>query len=330
MKVERLAALVLGIFLFFNPVALADSVVPNNIVSLNVTLVNQDPYPAEPGEYVSLVFKVENEGLREAENVVFELVPEYPFSLDYGVNGVNDLGTINGMQGEENAYLIKYKVRVDKDAIDGENEIEIKYTYGSGGSFHKKVFYIEVSDPKTAFEVVMEDYSEDSTTFAIANIGTNTAYSLIVKVPEQEGYSVTGSSADIIGNLDAGDYTLTSFQISSAASGNRTVTAPGGFKPRSFNEDEANEGEESSAFSVKKEIKIELSYTDELGIRRTMNKQVTVDMTSSMSTGFSRSSVQEQTSSGGDGLMYIGVGMGGIAAIAVGFSLLHRKRKPKE
>ena len=36
---------------------------------LKITYMNQDPYPAQPGSYVDILFKVENYGSEKAENV---------------------------------------------------------------------------------------------------------------------------------------------------------------------------------------------------------------------------------------------------------------------
>ena len=42
------------------------------------------------------------------------------------------------------------------------------------------------------------------------------AYAVKVSVPEQEGYKVSGSSSTIVGNLQKGDYTIASFNVTSA------------------------------------------------------------------------------------------------------------------
>lgn len=324
-----LAMLVITSILLMNPMVNADSNSTSVIdgVSLEVTWVNQDPYPAEPGGYVNLLFKVENEGIQKAENVIFELMPKYPFSLDSGVSAIKDLGTIGSLQKNQNAYLLKYKVRVDEDAIDGENEIGIEYKYGSGQATYPKTFNITVSDPKTDFEVVMQDSSESSTTFAIANIGKNTAYSLIIRIPEQPNYRATGVSASVIGNLDAGDYTLASFQITST-SFNATGATSGELPRRPFMQ-ETNVSE-TGLSGTRNEINVELSYTDELGIRRTIQKEVKSDFTATTISGISARMAQSSQTSGGDGLLYIGIGAAGIIAISAIFMLWHRKKKPKK
>jgi hypothetical protein len=270
---------------------------------LNISIVNQDPYPAEPGGYVDLMFKLENWGTDSASNVAVQLLPAYPFSLDPGVNDTVSIGTINGFQTDEKAAMVKYKVRVDKDAVDGTSEIKVLYTYDSGISV-EKTFDVSVSNPRTDFDVVVQDITSPSVTLAIANIGAHDGYAVIVGIPDQDAFRATGTSRTILGNLNAGDYTLATFQVipmsQGSSTGNRNLT-------------------------------VEISYTDALGIRRTVDKDVRLDMTPlATNRTFTRSGQGQfgTSSSSGNGLLYIGIGVAGIAVIAAFFIL--RKRKGKK
>ncbi len=98
-------------------------------------LVNQIPDPAEPGKYVELRWKVENFGSKDAENVIVELLPEYPFSLDPGISAVQKIGSVWGRQIGEKGVIIFYKVRVDKDAVEGNNQIKLRYSLDNGVSW---------------------------------------------------------------------------------------------------------------------------------------------------------------------------------------------------
>jgi len=312
----------------------------NKDVSLKTTFVNQDPYPAEPNGYVNLVFKLENWGTEKAENAVFELLPEYPFSLDTGVSATKELGTINGLQTNQNAFLIKYKVRVDKDAIDGENEIGVKCTYNyaaENGVVVTDKFNVTVSNPRTDFDVVVQDSTTASTTLAIANIGANTGYSLIVRIPEQQNFRVTGTYASIIGNLNAGDYTLVSFQITqntdianfSSTRGN--ITLPQGGLPPSQSRTFTNRTITNTSLIRGGNLAVEIAYTDTLGIRRTVQKEVSLNMGDMTRAGTRTQSTQttqgSQLQIPSGGLMYIGIGIVGIIIIVVIFRFRRRKKK---
>ena len=108
-------------------------------------LLNQNPDPAEPGRYVEVRFKVENIGMADANNVVFELLPEYPFYLDPGATGQLRLGDVAARQVGDDAYVLYYKLRVDKNAVEGKNQIRIRYSTDNGASWKMlDPFYIRV------------------------------------------------------------------------------------------------------------------------------------------------------------------------------------------
>ncbi|MFH1511707.1 MAG: COG1361 S-layer family protein [Candidatus Woesearchaeota archaeon] len=101
-------------------------------ITESTTLVNQDPDPAEPGGYVEVRFKVENIGTEDASDLVFEVVPEFPFSLDPGQSSRVRLGDIYARQVGEDAYVVYYRLRVDKNAVEGNNELRVRYSLDNG------------------------------------------------------------------------------------------------------------------------------------------------------------------------------------------------------
>jgi len=280
---------------------------------LRATFVNQDPSPADPGAYVNLLFKIENRGTKSAENATLELIPEYPFSLDPGVSAVTNLGTINGLQSGENAFLVKYKLKVDENAVNGDNEIKLKYYAGDGSVYKIATYNVSVSNPRTDFDVI----AQDSTTLAIANIGANTAYSVVVKIPKQENFVVSGASASIIGNLDAGDYTLTTFEISSTDTAN--VSSMRGMPTETTN----------TSMNRERNLTVEISYTDLLGIRRTVQKEVSFGFASGSATSISTIQANQSSTSiiGNSGLTYIAIGIVGIVVVVAFLKIRKRKKK---
>jgi hypothetical protein len=265
---------------------------------LTSTFVSQNPIKASQGEYVNLLFKIENIGTQSAGNVTVTLLPEYPFSLDPGVSAVKSLGTISGAQNQDNSsFYVNYKLKVDKDAVDGDNEIKLKFSEDDGSSYNLDSFNISVLNPRTDFDVVVQD----SSTLAIANVGSNVASAVIVRIPNQQNFRVNGSSAVILGNLNAGDYTLATFQISSVRGSNST-----------------NGGN----------LTVEISYTDTLGIRRTIEKDVPYGFSfSGVGNITGRFAQGNQTLLPSSGLLYIIVGVVGIVIIATVIKIRSRKKK---
>jgi len=285
-----------------------------DMVHLKTTFVNQNPTSAVTGEYVDLLFKIENLGTEDAENVTFELLPQYPFSLDPGVSAKQYLGTITGLQRGDNAYLVKYKLKVDKDAVEGDNKIKIKYSYGDGNAYDVQTYNVSVSNSRTDFDVVVQDQS----TLAIVNIGANTAQSVIVRIPNQPNYRVNGTSATIIGNLNAGDYTLATFQIISTRASNI-----------SSNVSNVPPNIPSSISSEPSNLTVEISYTDTLGIRRTVDKNVSYGFSVSgfNATGRTFTRTGESLLSVSNGILYIIIGVVGIVIIVVFIKIRSRKKK---
>ncbi len=92
--------------------------------AINIIPQRYEPSPAQPGEYLSIWINVENIGNEKAENLLVVLVPTYPFFLDEGENATTEIKTLEGMDNS----VIKYKVRIAADAVEGENELIIKYS----------------------------------------------------------------------------------------------------------------------------------------------------------------------------------------------------------
>ena len=111
---------------------------------VRVSFVNQEPDPAEPGKYVDVRFKFENNGFDQAKEVVIELLPEYPFSLDPGKSAIKKLGALHARQLGKTAVIIKYKLRVDKNAVEGENELKLRYKFDGYGWIEPDNFNINI------------------------------------------------------------------------------------------------------------------------------------------------------------------------------------------
>lgn len=117
---------------------------PAKIQDINVNLINQEPDPAEPGNYVDVRFKFDNNGSKEARNVEVEILPEFPFSLDPGREAIKKIGTLQSMQKGDVGVIVKYRLSIDKSAIEGENEIKIRYRIDNGIWIELEEFLIDI------------------------------------------------------------------------------------------------------------------------------------------------------------------------------------------
>src|SRR3989338_6015443 len=117
---------------------------PARTSQIEVTLINQEPDPAEPGNYVYVRFKLDNNGSEEARNVEIEILPQYPFSLDPGAEALRNAGTLQSMQRGDVGVIMKYRLRVDKNAVEGKNEIKSRYRIDKGVWIEPEEFFIDI------------------------------------------------------------------------------------------------------------------------------------------------------------------------------------------
>jgi hypothetical protein len=100
------------------------------------------------------------------------------------------------------------------------------------------------------------------------------AYAVKVSVPEQGNYRVIGSPSNIVGNLQKGDYTVASFNItSSQAVGENSETSQS-----NVNASSAAGEHSTSTPGDNNPLKIRIEYTDAKGERIKLDKDVTVQM----------------------------------------------------
>ena len=214
---------------------------------IRVNLLNQDPYPAIPGDYVKVVFQITGSGTTDCREFYFDVAPEYPFSVESGDTKTVTFGG-NYIRGYDSYVLKAYKLIVDKNALDGDQKLKVKYGFvGSDNSRGDliKEFDINVQDTLTDFDVSIQNYDANKKiiTFGIVNIGKKDVESLTLEVLEQENLKLIRANKAIVGGLNSNDDTSASIEAS------------------------PKEGE----------IEVILSYNDEANVRRTISKVVYFD-----------------------------------------------------
>jgi len=175
---------------------------------MDVTLLNQDPYPAIPGEYVKLVFQVEGLDSPNCNDITFNLPSEYPIEFNPGETGFRTFKKVDYIEDYESNLIIPYEVRINENALDGANSIEVEF-HSKNDALQSKEFNIEVDDPKAEFEIYVKDYSYSTNelTLEILNIAESDAELLRVEIPKQDSIIVKGSNIVIAGDIDSNEYT---------------------------------------------------------------------------------------------------------------------------
>ncbi|MEM4181774.1 MAG: hypothetical protein QXX68_01310 [Candidatus Pacearchaeota archaeon] len=181
---------------------------------LRVSLLNQEPYPAVPGDYVKIVFSVSGIQSNDCGEVSLQLIEKYPLIFDPGFNPIKTIDSGTFARGFSSNWIVPYRVRIDKDALDGSSEIDVAYSTKGQKDFKiTKTFSIRIEEVKADFDVFVKnyDYSTKRLTLEMINLGKKDVYSLTLTIPEQENIKILGGNKNIVGDLDSKDYTSTDF-----------------------------------------------------------------------------------------------------------------------
>ena len=208
--------------------------------SLSAEVVNQDPYPAIPGESVKVVFQIRGVQDPSCGVIRAEVVEKFPFSVDPESSKFIEIDSGTFVKDFKDHLLFPVKIRVDEDALEGDNLLDLELT--SIKSTFLETFEINVEDLRVDFEVSVKDYdpTQKVLTFEILNTGEHDVEALTVDIDSQDGLKVKGSTRNIIGSLDSNDDTTFTFEGS------------------------PKDGE----------ISMVITYTDEINERRTLSKTV--------------------------------------------------------
>lgn len=215
----------------------------SNQCSMSVSLINQDPYPANPGDYVKLVFQIDGIANPECGTVTFGLKDKFPIGFDPGMN--SSVSVKAGVyQYDYGSFLtVPFKVRVSEDAIDGDNPIETSLAY-EGVKEILDNFTLAIKNMMADFDVHVKNYdlTTNMMTIEILNLGKTSVSAIEITIPPQNNIVIKGSNKNIVGDLDSNEYTTADFEVSGGG-----------------------------------QINLEISYSDGINIRRQVNKTILFD-----------------------------------------------------
>lgn len=183
---------------------------------LTVSLLNQDPYPAVPGDYVDVVFQVSGVENPKCGEISFQLLEKYPISFDPNTNPVVIIQSGTFVKDHSSILMIPYELRVDEDALDGDNPIEVSYTYDGdeGRATLSEQFNLNIKDVRAEFEIYVSDYepATNTLTIEILNIADTDVEAVSLNIPKQDAVVVKGSRTNIVGDIDSNEYTNTDYE----------------------------------------------------------------------------------------------------------------------
>lgn len=234
--------------------------------NVRVTLVNQDPDPVQQGNVVEVKFRIENLGSETLNDVGVEIMPKYPFKL-YSGSASTVIGKLRSSETGGDATVLAYKLRVDRNAVKGDNEIEMRVRVGNGMwiNYVKNEFLIRVSDLNTSD---LKLYLRDSTitkantrgkiTLGLANTNNGDASFVQMTLLPSEDYEILSpSNYFYIGDMEADDTESQDVELFMKGSGKDKVILPVRL-----------EYKDPDGLKYKKDVKVELRLYDSSELKK--------------------------------------------------------------
>ncbi len=119
MKMNKSGVFALAIFLIY---VMSSGAYASTEASLSVSVAKYEPSPVEPGSYFDIWLKVDNIGVDTANDATLVLEPQFPFSTD------DDVQTIIGILNRLDSVMVKYRINVDANAVEGTSKLDVKYS----------------------------------------------------------------------------------------------------------------------------------------------------------------------------------------------------------
>jgi len=180
--------------------------------TVHVYFMNQDPDPADSGQYVDLRWQVIVTKVGKIENLEFYLDADYPFLFEAGDEPLKSLGTVVATGEVEHYYVLHYKLKVADNALKGEHNVSLRWTDGEGG-WTKKYFtlYVDPEKPdfvigalRTSPERLVQDTDEALLKVEVTNIGKGDAENVKATLTLPPGFnaSYAYSDEDALGTIN--------------------------------------------------------------------------------------------------------------------------------
>lgn len=266
------------------------------------------------GDKTNVTFTIENTGSAPIKNLEFSWESENNAILPLGSGNLKTIPYI----GVGSSVDVTYTVLASTDVDPGIYELTMDLTYDDSlNNTKEEVEHLAgiLVLGKTDFEVSYSGEDSGEYTLTVMNVGKSDVNSVIVSIPEQDAWSVSGVSTSIIGNLDGGDYTFSNFELSTTQSDSPLI--------------------------------VEITYTSPEGDRVTIQKEVEMPSeTTVMSMSSDDSSAPQDFASGPGGnrnplstiqnsitsaIPYVIGGLVALAAIAVFvYRIIKRKKLAKQ
>jgi hypothetical protein len=297
--------------------SVCQTIYPNAIVNVQapstLELLSVSPSSLKLGEKANITFKIANKGEFDINNLIFtwSLPTNYTnFILPLGVG--NRLA-ISQLQAKS-TYEIKIPVYVNPSATVSSLPLTLTFQYtDKAGNMQliNLVAGLEITS-ETDFDISIQEFSQNSLTLVVTNIGSTTAYSTILRALPSQRFIISPTVA-VLGNLNAGDYTTATFSL----------------QILNVTRNDTNKTFERSFNITSDLIRMEVSYTDSSGIRRNVVKEMPPIYTTARAILTLRTNQAQRNQVISEGMAYILLGVAGIVALVLIFRYALRRGKKR-
>jgi hypothetical protein len=220
------------------------------------------PNIINPGNEITLKMTFENKSNLGISNINISWEEENNLILPLGSDNKRFINYIPA----NSSKTVEYLVASDPNITPGIYSINTSITYNAGDQKSISSTIGILVGGETDFEISAEYLNNNEYSISVANIGTNDAESTMLKIPKQNGITITNNEV-ILGSIDKGDFTIASFTINKTGGIPNTNTEFNKQKQDiNFSKDQINTNN----------ITIELYYTDTTGKRQKILKEISL------------------------------------------------------
>jgi len=191
--------------------------------AIDVIVNNYDPQPAEAGKFVNVWFKIDNPTDKKSFDLEIEIKPKDGLKLSSGEPSKKRVGII----GASSSLTVQFRLRVEDDAIEGSNIVQVNILQKTGGllSFDLPIEVIEKERQDVDLEVglirsdptrIKPDDEFVKLDVTLQNLGDTTAKGIqatLKDLPVGVEFSESYSNKELVGNIDADGTKTATFYI---------------------------------------------------------------------------------------------------------------------
>lgn len=188
-----------------------------NTCNLDISLLNQDPYPAIPGETVKVVFQINGISSSDCGNIYLDVLEDFPFTLDQSSETSYTIKSGTFTKDYQSYFMAPFTLKINKEANERLNNLKLRYQTkaSSSSSFIVKDFDIDVKDVRADFDVFVRDYNfqTNQIVFEVLNIANSDIKAVMIEIPSKEGLNIIGANKQNIGDLYSKEDTVANLNL---------------------------------------------------------------------------------------------------------------------